>query len=122
MQNYKELKVWQKSHNLTIDIYHATKSFPKEELYGLTSQLRRSASSVGLNLVEGCGRFTNPDIVNFFQNSFSSAQETEYCLILCKDLKYIDIVLFNDFEERIEEIKKMLVGLIKKLRTVNSKL
>ena len=122
MQNYKELIVWKKGHQLTLDIYQATKSFPKEEQYGLTSQLRRSSSSVGLNLVEGCGRFTNPDIVNFFQNAFSSAQETEYCLLLCKDLGYLNNSLFSDFENRIEEIKKMLASLIKKLRTVNPKL
>lgn len=109
--------VWQKAHLFTLDIYKTTKTFPKEELYGLTSQLRRSSSSIGLNIAEGTGRVTNPDLARFLQISFASAQETEYNILQCKDLEYIDFSTYNILENQIVEIKKMLSALIKSVRT-----
>jgi four helix bundle protein len=98
MQDYKKLKVWQRSHELTILIYQLTKTYPKEELFGLTSQIRRSAISVPANLAEGCGRISKNDISHFFQIALGSLQETEYYLILSNDLKYIQIKEFKTYQ------------------------
>jgi len=89
MQNYKELKVWEKSHLLVLDIYRITAKFPKEEIFGITSQIRRSAASIPANIAEGCGKNSQLDMANFLNISLGSANETDYFLLLCKDLKYI---------------------------------
>lgn len=86
MQNYKDLKVWQKSHLMVLKVYQLTNSFPKNKIYGLVSQYRRSAVSVSANLVEGCGKFTSNDIANFFQIALGSLHETEYYNLLSRDL------------------------------------
>lgn len=84
MQNYKDLIVWQKSHLPVLEIYRITRKFPKEEQYILTSQLKRACLSVVLNIVEGCGKYTDADTANFFQTSLGSIQETN---IVCCYLK-----------------------------------
>lgn len=89
MQNYKDLIVWQKSHLLILEIYRITRKIPKEEQYILTSQLKRACLSVVLNIVE-CGKYTDAETTNFFQTSLGSIQETEYCLLLSKELEYIN--------------------------------
>ena len=89
MQNYKELKVWQKAHALVLKIYQITKNFPKEEMYSLTNQLRRSASSIPANIAEGCGKQTQLELAHFLNISLGSANETEYFLLLAKDLTYL---------------------------------
>ncbi len=122
MQDYKDLRVWQKSHQLTLDIYKTTEDFPKEEKYGLVSQLRRATYSIPLNIVEGCGRRTNKDKANFFQTAFSSVQEVQYINLLSKDLGYVDQNKFENIEANVSEIKAMIVGFIKKLKeTGNTK-
>jgi four helix bundle protein len=77
MQNYKDLKVWQKAHALTLMVYKITKCFPKEETFGMTSQMRRASVSVPANIAEGCGRITRPDIAHFFQIALGSLHELE---------------------------------------------
>ncbi len=89
MQNYKDLKVWEKAHLFTLNVYEATKLFLKEELYNLTNQLRRSASSIPANVVEGCGKNTNAEFAHFLNIALGSANEAEYFLILIKDLNYL---------------------------------
>jgi four helix bundle protein len=89
MKNFKELKIWQRSHQLVLDIYLITKSFPKEEVYGLTSQIRRSCSSIPTNIAEGCGRNSDAELNRFLVIAMGSASELEYQLILIKDLGYI---------------------------------
>jgi four helix bundle protein len=98
-----------------IAIYKITKSWPKEETYGLTSQIGRAASSIPTNISEGCGRRTNGDMNRFFQIAMGSASETEYLLLLGKELDYISQEDCSDLSERIIEVKKMLATLIKKL-------
>lgn len=120
MQDYKDLRVWQKSHQLTLDIYKTTEGFPKEEKYGLVSQLRRATYSIPLNIVEGCGRRTNKDKASFFQTAFSSAQEVQYINLLSKDLGYIDQNKFENIEANVSEIKAMIVGFIKKLNETDN--
>ena len=82
MRGFRDLIVWKKAHALTLAVYRTTRQFPKEELYGLTSQIRRSSSSIAANIAEGCGRRTNADFARFLQISFSSASEVEYHLSL----------------------------------------
>lgn len=115
MQDYKDLKVWQKSHKFTLEVYKMSEFFPKEEKFGLVSQMRRASYSIPLNIVEGCGRKTNKDKANFFQTAFSSAQEVQYINLLCRDLGYIDQDRFEYTEANISEIKAMIAGFIKKL-------
>ena len=117
MQNYKELKVWQKSHAFTLKVYEITKSFPKDELYSLTNQLRRAASSVPTNIAEGCGKNSNNELAHFLNISLGSSNETEYFLILSKDLKYLSENIFIELEDNINEIKAMLISLNNKVRT-----
>lgn len=89
MQNYKDLKVWEKAHLYILRVYEASMSFPKEELYILTNQLRRSASSVPANIAEGCGKKSNQELAHFLNIAQGSANESEYFLLLAKDLKYM---------------------------------
>ena len=116
MQDFRNLKVWEKSHLVTIDIYKLTKSFPKQELYGLTSQLRRSASSIPTNLAEGCGQGSDAQMARYVQISIGSASEVEYQLVLSKDLGYIQDSKYQELNRDINEIKRMLIALLKKLK------
>lgn len=116
MQNYKDLKVWEKSHQFTLQVYTVTKNFPKEEIYSLTNQLRRAASSIPANIAEGCGRNTKLDFANFLNVSLGSSNETEYFILLARDLNYISIEVFDVLLKLINEIKAMLIALISKVR------
>ena len=119
MQNFKELKVWEKAHQITLSIYKASAHFPKEELYSLTNQLRRAASSIPANIAEGCGKNTQADLANFLNISLGSANETEYFLILSKDLDYLTEEQFSILSNSINEVKAMLISLIGKVRSKN---
>ena len=108
MKDFQTLKVWHKAHNLTIRIYQTTKSFPKEEIYGLTSQIRRASSSIGANLAEGCGRNTDKELARYVQIAQGSAYEVEYHLLLARDLNYLDKQTYEEYKTAILEIQKML--------------
>src|SRR6516164_896164 len=112
MKNYKELVVWRKAHQMTLDVYSATRSFPKEELYGLTSQLRRSAASIGANIAEGSGRRANKEICRFLQIARGSASEAEYHLLLARDLKLLPEEDFRRLSRTADEVQRMLTTLI----------
>jgi four helix bundle protein len=116
MQDFRNLQVWQKSHSITLKGYKLTGNFPKEEIFGLTAQLRRSLSSIPSNLAEGTGRGSDKDFARFVQIAMGSACESEYLIFLCGELGYFNsndtILLMTD----IEEIKKMLASLLKTLR------
>lgn len=116
MQNYKDLKVWEKAHLFTLKVYEVTKSFPKEEIYSLTSQMRRAASSIPANIAEGCGKNTQLDFANFLNIALGSSNESEYYLLLSKDLKYLNFDLYEKLLKTINEIKAMLIALITKVR------
>jgi len=116
MQDFKSLKVWEKAHGLTLEIYRYTKDFPKEELYSLTNQLRRAASSIPANIAEGCGKKTKADFANFLNIALGSANETEYFLILSRDLNYISQDNFNTLSKEANDVKAMLINLINKVR------
>ncbi len=119
MKDFRNLLVWEKAHKLAIEIYSITKSFPKEEIYGLTSQLRRASTSIPVNIAEGCGRGSNADFARFLQISMGSASETEYLILLCQELGYISDS--DNLNQQIKELKKMISSLINKTKTeVNS--
>lgn len=88
MRDFRQLKVWAKAHSLTLAVYRATAAFPREEQYGLTSQLRRAAASIPTNLAEGCGRYGDAELARFVGIAAGSASEVEYLLMLARDLKY----------------------------------
>ena len=115
MKDFRTLSVWQKSHTLTLKVYVITKSFPKEKMFGITSQLRRSISSIPAYLAEGCGRGSDKDFKRFVQIAMGSASESEYHLILCASLEYITKEKEAELLSDIQEIKKMLASLIKTL-------
>jgi four helix bundle protein len=97
-------------------VYEVTKLFPKEEIYSLTNQLRRAASSIPANIAEGCGKNSQLDFANFLNIALGSSNEAEYYLILSKDLKYLRIEDFETLLKSINEIKAMLITLIAKVR------
>jgi four helix bundle protein len=116
VKNFRKLNVWEKSHQLTLNIYKSTSSFPKEELYGLTSQMRRAASSIPSNIAEGCGRNTQPQFARFLNIAFGSASELEYQMILSKDLNFIKEKTFDELINNVTEIKRMLWALLQKVK------
>ena len=116
MQDFRALKVWQKAHKLTLAVYRATAAFPKAEQYGLTSQLRRASSSVAANLAEGCGRTGDAELARFCSIAAGSASELEYHLLLAKDLKLIEPADYDTLSSQATELKRMLTGLMQKLR------
>ena len=122
MQDFRKLAVWEKSHLLTLKVYSATRNFPNEERYGLTSQVRRACGSIPANIAEGCGRGSNKDFANFLQIAFGSASEVAYHILLAKDLGLLTIENYSEFTNQINEIMKMLNSLISILRSNKNKL
>ena len=116
MKNFRELQVWQKAHQLTLNLYSMTGSFPDDEKYGLVSQIKRSASSIAANIAEGRGRKGDAELARFLQIAMGSASELEYHLLLTHDLKIIDTILYKKLADEVGEIKKMLASFIRKLR------
>ena len=119
MQDFRKLQVWEKSHDLTLRIYEVTSQFPREEMYGLTSQIRRACASIPANIAEGCGRNSSTDSARFLQIATGSASETEYLILLAHDLKYLNPSQYAELTDAIIRVKKMLTSLLKKLRTDN---
>ena len=116
MQDFTQLKVWERSHQLTLAVYTKTRLFPKEELYGLTSQIRRAGASVPANIAEGCGSNSSADFAWFLQTAMRSASELHYHLILARDLGYLDDSDHARLTEEAIGVKRMLSSLILKVR------
>ena len=117
MRDYHKYDVWQKSHALTVYVYkEIIHLFPKSEQFELTSQLKRSAYSIPLNIVEGAGRNTDKDFVHFLDLALGSCQELEYCSLLAFDLAYLDQKKDDDLSTLINEVKAKLINLIKSIR------
>src|ERR1700746_1227871 len=106
VKDFHELKVWQKAHQLTLEVYRITAAFPREELYGLTSQIRRACSSIAASLAEGCGRNGDMEFARFCSMAMGSASELEYHLLLAKDLKLIKPVDYQELAQRTTEGKR----------------
>ena len=120
MQDFTNLKVWRRSHSLTLAVYRDTRVFPKDEQYALTSQIRRAAVSVPANVAEGCGTDGNADFARFLQMSMRSASELQYHLLLARDLGYLDASVQTALDDLIQEVKRMLASLIGKVRSASS--
>jgi four helix bundle protein len=112
---FSDLRVWQKAHELTLDVYAVTRLFPNEERYGLTSQLRRAASSIPANIAEGCGRRGPRDFSRFLQIAAGSACELEYHLLLARDLSLLDAQTYQSLHDDVNGIKRMLNSYSQKL-------
>jgi len=116
MQSFKNLKVWEKAHTLTLDVYQSSKTFAREEIYGLTSQMRRASASIGANIAEGSCRRGDLDFARFLQMPAGSASELEYHLLLARDLKLLQAPDFERLSSRAVEVKRMLASHMKRLR------
>ncbi len=116
MRDFRRLQVWSKAHGLTLEIYKVTSSFPKEELYGITSQMRRSSASIAANIAEGCGRTGDGEFHRFLITASGSAVELEYFLLLAHDLGLVKEEIYRASNQKIIEVQKMLAVLS---RTVN---
>jgi four helix bundle protein len=115
MKDFRELQVWHKAHELALEVYKASAAFPKEETYGLSSQIRRAAASIPTNIAEGCGRGTKNEPKHFMQISMGSASEVEYQILLSHELGYIDSKAHGILDSGIQEVKKMLSSYIVKI-------
>ena len=116
MRDFKKYDIWKLSHLLTLKIYDLTKSYPKNEIYGVISQIRRASSSIPTNISEGCGRDTDAEFNRFLTIALGSASEVEYLIILSKDLNYIDDNLFTTLNKEINIIKMKIYSLKQKLK------
>ncbi len=116
MEDFKNLKVWSKAHELTLVVYSRTRGFPRDEMYGLTSQIRRASASIGANIAEGCGRRSDPEMRRFVQIARGSANELEYHLLLARDLRFLTPDEFTEMESKILEIQRMLAALTQRLQ------
>ncbi|MBI5411313.1 MAG: four helix bundle protein [Nitrospirae bacterium] len=116
MRDFRELKVWEKAHRLTLAVYAATSAFPRSEVYGLTSQIRRSCASIPANIAEGCGRNGDAELGRFLQIAMGSASELEYHLLLARDLNFLKSTEHEHVAGEVAEIKRMLTSFIQKLK------
>ena len=116
MQSFRNLKVWEKAHVLTLDVYKSSRPFPRDEKYGLTSQMRRSSASIGANIAEGTCRKGDIEFGRFLQIAMGSASELEYQLLLARDLEYLPQDSYQPLEQGVVEVKRMLSGLLHKVR------
>lgn len=116
MRNFKELAIWQRSHALTLKIYQQTRSYPKEELFGLTSQMRRSVSSIPTNIAEGSGRHSDAEMKHFLVIARGSASELEYQLILSHDLGDLNDMVFESLTAELNEIQKMIYSFMQNIK------
>ncbi len=121
MRDFRDLVVWERSHRLTLVLYRATDRFPKTEMFGLTSQIRRAAASVPTNLAEGCGRWGDGDMGRFVQIAMGSASEVDYLILLARDLEYLPANQYEAVSAELDEIRRMLTALYKRIRRVAEK-
>ncbi|MGA1986512.1 MAG: four helix bundle protein [Candidatus Sulfotelmatobacter sp.] len=115
MKDFRDLNVWEKSHKLTLEIYVATAGFPRSELYGLTSQIRRCSASIGANIAEGCGKRGNNEFQRYLQIASGSASELDYHLLLSRDLNFLPDARYRELVKNLTEVRKMLTSLLQKV-------
>ena len=116
MRDLRELKVWQRAHGLALESYKATTGFPRDELYGLTGQVRRSATSIPANIAEGCGRNGDAELARFLQIAMGSASELEYHFLLTRDRGYLNPGDYDNLASEVTQVKKMLAPFISTFR------
>jgi four helix bundle protein len=116
MRDFKRLEVWRRGHRLTLDVYEITITFPRQELYGITSQMRRASAAISANVAEGSGRGSNADLARFLQIAFGSASELENHLLLARDLQFLRPTDYKRLSEEVIEIQLMLASFIRSLK------
>ena len=116
MKDFRELQVWQRAHSLTLRLYELSRTFPSDERFGLTSQVRRASASIAMNIAEGCGRGSEAELARFVEIAIGSASEVEYQLILARDLGYISAEAFGLCSQEVSEIKRMMWSFVKTRR------
>ena len=116
MGDYRKLQVWQRAHRLTVEVYQVSRAFPREEQYGLTSQLRRAASSIPANIAEGCRCNGDTELARFLVIALGSANELDYHLLLARDLGYLPPTHHEQLTFEAEGVSKMLSAFIDQLR------
>jgi four helix bundle protein len=112
MRNYRDLQVWKKAHDLTLELYRVSQRFPRKEMYGITGQLRRAAVSIGANLAEGCGRRTSNELARFVRVAMGSASELDYHILLCRDIGLMSSDAFSISTAKLTEVRKMLTSFL----------
>jgi four helix bundle protein len=115
MRNYQDLQVWAKAHAVFLDLYQLSRGFPKDELYGITSQVRRAALSIGSNLAEGCGRRTSGELARSIRIAMGSASELDYQVLACRDLGYMKADDYQRMSKKLVEVRKMLTAFLDKV-------
>src|SRR2546428_2693878 len=115
MKDFRNLKVWERAHELTLELYRMTGRFPREELFGLTSQIRRCSASIGANIAEGCGKRGNAEFQRFLQIASGSANELDYHLLLARDLGFLDDPEYQQLFATLGQIRRQLSSLIGKV-------
>jgi four helix bundle protein len=116
MQDFRNLKIWQRSHQLVLSLYKLTAKFPKDEVYALTSQIRRAAASIPANIAEGCVKGSDADFARFLHIALGSASELDYHLLLSRDLSYCTGAEYDGFSKELHEIRSMLGSLLLRLK------
>lgn len=120
MRDFTKLRVWQKAHELALEIYSTTQLFPHEERFGLSAHLRKTGISISSNIAEGCGRDSDAELVRFLSIAAGSASEAECQVLLARDLKFLSGETTNGLTNRIREIRRMLFGLKQSLKSADS--
>lgn len=115
MKDFRNLRVWEKAHQLTLDVYRTTGGFPRSELYGLTSQMRRCCTSIAANIAEGCGKRGNNEFQRFLQIASGSASELDYHFLLARDLRFLRDEDYTLLEKQLSILRKMLTSLLQKI-------
>jgi four helix bundle protein len=115
MKDFRDLQVWHKAHLLVLASYRSTSGFPKQELYGMTSQIRRCAASIAANIAEGCGKRGNPEFQRYLNIAAGSASELEYHFLLARDLNLLDDTSYRELNSGVVEVKRMLASLVRKV-------
>ena len=118
MKDFKQLRVWNESHHLRLILYRETRAFPREEAYGLTSQIRRAAASIPANVAEGCGGRSDGEFTRFLQIARGSASELEYHLLLSHDLGFLAHKRFEEMNNKLVEVQRMLTALVQRVQPV----
>ncbi|MBI4379664.1 MAG: four helix bundle protein [candidate division NC10 bacterium] len=116
MKDFRDLKVWEKAHLLTLAVYKATTTFPRDEMYGLTGQIRRACASIPANVAEGCGRRGDAELARFVQIAMGSASELEYHFLLAHDLGFLDDSVYDELTGEVTEVKRMLTSFLQRLK------
>lgn len=121
MRDFKKLEVWKRAHQLVLEVYRHTRVFPREEQFGLTSQIRRAGASIPANLAEGCGRGTQKEFAQYIQVSIGSANELEYHLLLARDLNLLPSDQHQALDLEVSGVRRMLSGLLVEVRKAGSR-